>query len=434
MWFVTACVIMPSDQVFGLIDCNSFYASCERVFRPDLAKTPIVVLSNNDGCVIARSYDAKPHVKMGEPYFQCREKLRRHGIVAFSSNYALYGDMSERVMSLIESMVPASEVYSIDECFADLSGVQSCLTQFGRSIRAKVLRCTGIPVGVGIARTKTLAKLANHTAKRLQGQTGGVVDITDAFKRDWVLRNTEVKEVWGIGRRMTAHLEAMGIHKAMDLAKADPRMLREKFSVVVEKTARELAGTPCLELDEADPPKQEICCSRMFGTRLTELTPIKQAVATYTGRAAEKLRAQGSVCKRMRVAIRTGMFNPNEAHFAKGALVELPYPTNDTLLLTRAATEAVEQVFQAGYRYSKAEVMLLDLRQPGEFTDDLFAATQPVACDRLMAVMDGVNQRYGSGTLRSGSVPRNPNWGMRRELMSQSFTTRIDQLWRVHCK
>ena len=425
---------MPSDQVFGLIDCNSFYASCERVFRPDLAKTPIVVLSNNDGCVIARSYDAKPHVKMGEPYFQCREKLRRHGIVAFSSNYALYGDMSERVMSLIESMVPASEVYSIDECFADLSGVQSCLTQFGRSIRAKVLRCTGIPVGVGIARTKTLAKLANHTAKRLQGQTGGVVDITDAFKRDWVLRNTEVKEVWGIGRRMTAHLEAMGIHKAMDLAKADPRMLREKFSVVVEKTARELAGTPCLELDEADPPKQEICCSRMFGTRLTELTPIKQAVATYTGRAAEKLRAQGSVCKRMRVAIRTGMFNPNEAHFAKGALVELPYPTNDTLLLTRAATEAVEQVFQAGYRYSKAEVMLLDLRQPGEFTDDLFAATQPVACDRLMAVMDGVNQRYGSGTLRSGSVPRNPNWGMRRELMSQSFTTRIDQLWRVHCK
>ncbi len=434
MWFVTACVIMPSDQVFGLIDCNSFYASCERVFRPDLAKTPIVVLSNNDGCVIARSYDAKPYVKMGEPYFQCREKLRRHGIVAFSSNYALYGDMSERVMSLIESMVPAAEVYSIDECFADLSGVQSCLTQFGRSIRAKVLRCTGIPVGVGIARTKTLAKLANHTAKRLQGQTGGVVDITDDFKRDWVLRNTEVKEVWGIGRRMTAHLEAMGIHKAMDLAKADPRMLREKFSVVVEKTARELAGTPCLELDEADPPKQEICCSRMSGTRLTEVTPIKQAVATYTGRAAEKLRAQGSVCKRMRVAIRTGMFNPNEAHFAKGAMVELPYPTNDTLLLTRAATEAVEQVFQAGYRYSKAEVMLLDLRRPGEFTDDLFAATQPVACDRLMAVMDGVNQRYGSGTLRSGSVPRNPNWGMRRELMSQSFTTRIDQLWRVHCK
>ncbi|WP_434728739.1 translesion error-prone DNA polymerase V subunit UmuC [Pseudomonas soli] len=422
---------MPSDQVFALIDCNSFYASCERVFRPDLAKTPIVVLSNNDGCVIARSYDAKPYVKMGEPYFQAKEKLRRHGIVAFSSNYALYGDMSERVMSLIESMVPAAEVYSIDECFADLTGVQGSLTQFGREVRAKVLRCTGIPVGVGIARTKTLAKLANHTAKRLQAHTGGVVDITDDFKRDWVLRNTEVKEVWGIGRRMTAHLETMGIRMAMDLAKADPRMLRDKFSVVVEKTARELAGTPCLELDEADPPKQEICCSRMFGKRLTELAPIKQAVATYAARAAEKLRAQGSVCKRMRVSIRTGMFNPDEARYANGALVELPYPTNDTLLLTRAATEAVERVYRPEFRYSKAEVLLMDLRQPGEFTNDLFAVAQPEACERLMSVLDDINSRYGRGAMRTARAPHAPDWGMRREMMSQSFTTRIDQLWRV---
>ncbi|MEW5547722.1 translesion error-prone DNA polymerase V subunit UmuC [Pseudomonas soli] len=422
---------MPSDQVFALIDCNSFYASCERVFRPDLAKTPIVVLSNNDGCVIARSYDAKPYVKMGEPYFQAKEKLRRHGIVAFSSNYALYGDMSERVMSLIESMVPAAEVYSIDECFADLTGVQGSLTQFGREVRAKVLRCTGIPVGVGIARTKTLAKLANHTAKRLQAHTGGVVDITEDFKRDWVLRNTEVKEVWGIGRRMTAHLETMGIRMAMDLAKADQRMLRDKFSVVVEKTARELSGTPCLELDEADPPKQEICCSRMFGKRLTELAPIKQAVATYTARAAEKLRAQGSVCKRMRVSIRTGMFNPDEAKYAKGALVELPYPTNDTLLLTRAATEAAGQVYRSGFRYSKAEVLLMDLRQPGEFSDDLFAVTQPAACDRLMSMLDEINGKYGRGTMRTASVPDTPDWGMRREMMSRSYTTRIDQLWRV---
>ena len=309
--------------------------------------------------------------------------------------------------------------------------MQGSLTQFGRDVRAKVLRCTGIPVGVGIARTKTLAKLANHTAKRLQAHTGGVVDITDDFKRDWVLRNTEVKEVWGIGRRMTAHLEAMGIRTAMDLAKADPRMLRDKFSVVVEKTARELGGTPCLELDETDPPKQEICCSRMFGKRLTALAPIKQAVATYTARAAEKLRAQGSVCKRMRVSIRTGMFNPDEAKYAKGALIELPYPTNDTLLLTRAATEAVAQVYRSGFRYSKAEVLLMDLRQPGEFSDDLFAVTQPVACDRLMSMLDEINGRYGRGTMRTASVPDTPDWGMRREMMSRSYTTRIDQLWRV---
>ncbi|HGM4967423.1 TPA: DUF4113 domain-containing protein, partial [Pseudomonas putida] len=382
-------------------------------------------------CVIARSYDAKPFVKMGAPYFQCRDTLQRHGIVAFSSNYALYGDMSERVMSLIESMVPAAEVYSIDECFADLTGVQGSLTEFGRLLRAKVLKCTGIPVGVGIAPTKTLAKLANHTAKRLQAQTGGVVDICDPFKRDWVLRNTEVKEVWGIGRRMTAHLEAMGIRTAMDLTKTDPWTLRQKFSVVVEKTARELAGTPCLELEEAAPPKQEICCSRMFGKRLTDLAPIKHAVASYAGRAAEKLRAQGSVCKRMRVSIRTGMFNPDEAKYAKGVLLELPYPTNDTLLLTRAATEAVEQVYRPGYRYSKAEVLLMDLRQPGEFTDDLFAVTQPVACGRLMSVLDEINGKYGRGTMRSASVPRAPDWGMRREMMSRSYTTRLDQLWRV---
>lgn len=421
-----------NEPAFALIDCNSFYASCERVFRPDLAKVPIVVLSNNDGCVIARSYDAKPFVKMGEPYFQIKHKLRQHGIVAFSSNYALYGDMSERVMSLIESMVPAVEVYSIDEAFADLTGINS-LEQFGRQIRAHVLRCTGIPVGVGIASTKTLAKLANHTAKRLQAQTGGVVDITDPAKRDWVLRNTDVAEVWGVGRRMKVHLDGMGIKSAMDLARADPWTLRKKFSVVIEKTARELAGTPCLELDEPDPPKQEICCSRMFGKRLTELAPIKEAVATYMMRASEKLRAQNSLCKKIRVSIRTGMFNPEEAKHAVGVLVELPYPTNDVRLMTKMAVEALGRVFRPGFKYSKAEVMLLNLCQPGEYTGDLFAVAQPSETDKVMKVLDQINNRWGRGTLRTASVPTNPDWGMRREMMSQSYTTKLDQLWRVNC-
>lgn len=418
--------------VFALIDCNSFYASCERVFRPDLAKVPIVVLSNNDGCVIARSYDAKPFIKMGEPYFQIKHKLKQHGIIPFSSNYALYGDMSERVMTLIEAMVPAVEVYSIDEAFADLTGMAD-LDALGRRIRNQVLRCTGIPVGVGIAHTKTLAKLANHTAKRLQGQTGGVVDICATAKRDWVLRNTDVAEVWGVGRRMKLHLDALGIKSAMDLAKADPSMLRSKFSVVIEKTARELSGTPCLELDEPDPPKQEICCSRMFGKRLTELAPIKEAVATYMMRASEKLRAQKSLCKKIRVSIRTGMFNPDEAKYANGVVVDLPYPTDDVRLLTRTAVDAVGQVFRSGFNYSKAEVMLLNLCQPGEYTDDLFAVSQPAEATRVMTVLDQINGRWGKGTLRSASVPENPDWAMRRELMSQSYTTRLDQLWSVRC-
>jgi DNA polymerase V len=416
------------EQVFALIDCNSFYASCERVFRPDLAKTPIVVLSNNDGCVIARSYDAKNFVKMGAPYFQIKDDLRRHGIQAFSSNYSLYGDMSQRVMALIESLVPALEVYSIDEAFAELTGMPGDLEQLGRQIRATVLRGTGIPVGVGIAATKTLAKLANHTAKRFQNMTGGVVDLRDIKKRDWVLRNTGVGEVWGVGRRMKSHLEAMGIRSAMDLAKADACTLGSKFSVVIEKTARELAGVSCLELADAEPPKQEICCSRMFGTGLSEIAPIKEAVATYTQRAAEKLRAQGSLAKKMRVSIRTGMFNPDEAKYAQGALIELPYPTNDTLLMTRAACEAVERMYRPGYRYSKAEVLLLDLRQPCEFTDDLFAKSQPAVTDQMMKLMDDINGRWGRGTVRSAKVPAVPEWGMRRDMLSPSYTTRLDQL------
>jgi len=422
------------EPVFALIDCNSFYASCERVFRPDLAKTPIVVLSNNDGCVIARSYDAKPYVKMGQPYFQIKDHLRRHGVVAFSSNYALYGDMSERVMTIIESMVPALEVYSIDEAFADLTGVPGDLSAFGRHMRSTLLKRTGIPVGVGIARTKTLAKLANHTAKRLLDITGGVVDLCDPFKRDWTLRNTDVGEVWGIGKRMKAHLETMGIKTAMDLAKADPSMLRQKFSLVIEKTARELAGTPCLELGEADPPKQEICCSRMFGSRLTQIEPIKEAVATYTQRAAEKLRAQNSLCKKIRVSIRTGMFNPEEAKYANGALVELPYPTNDVRLMTKAATEAVNRLFRPGFKYSKAEVLLMDLRQPGEFTDDLFVHSQPVMADKVMSVLDEINGRWGKGVVRLASVPAAPGWAMLRDLMSQSYTTKVDQLWTVKAR
>ena len=403
------------------------------MFRPDLAKVPIVVLSNNDGCVIARSYDAKPFVKMGEPYFQIKHKLKQHGIVAFSSNYALYGDMSERVMTLIESMVPAVEVYSIDEAFADLTGMAD-LDQLGRRIRAQVLRCTGIPVGVGIAGTKTLAKLANHTAKRLQVQTGGVVNICDPFKRDWVLRNTAVSEVWGVGRRMNAHFEGMGIKTAMDLAKADPWMLHKKFSVVVEKTARELAGTPCLELDEPDPPKQEICCSRMFGKRLQELPPIKEAVATYMMRASEKLRAQGSVRKKVRVSIRTGMFSPDEAKYASGVIIDLPYPTDDVRMLTKAAVAALDRVFRPGFKYSKAEVLLMGLCQRGEYSDDLFAAAQPAEAARVMKMLDEINCRWGKGTLRAASVPSDPDWGMRREMMSRSFTTRLDQLWQVKCR
>ena len=419
---------------FALVDCNSFYASCERVFRPDLARVPIVVLSNNDGCVIARSAEAKPFIKMGEPYFQIRDKLAQHGIVAFSSNYALYGDLSQRVMTVIDSLVVNSMAYSIDEAFCDLSGMTVPLEQLGRQIRSKVLRYTGIPVGVGIAGTKTLAKLANHASKRWQLQTGGVVDITDSVRRDKLLKACDVSDVWGIGRKMTEHLKGMDINTAWDLAKADPWTLRKRFSVLVEKTARELQGVPCLEMDEIDPPKQEICCSRMFGTRLTAIEPLREAVATYSARACEKLRAQNSLCKKVRVSIRTGMFNPDEPKYARGVICELPYPTDDTRVITKAAVAALSELFQEGFKFSKAEILLMDLRQPNEFTGDLFSVSQPETTEKVMSVLDAINGRWGRGTLRVARVPSDPAWGMRRERMSQSFTTRVDQLWTVYCK
>ncbi|PTC33729.1 Error-prone, lesion bypass DNA polymerase V (UmuC) [Pseudomonas paraeruginosa] len=391
-----------------------------------------MVLSNNDGCVVSRTPEAKAlGIKMGVPWFQIRQAFEAAGGMAFSSNYALYGDLSERVMTVIEGMVPALEVYSIDEAFAELTGVVGDLEALGREIRAQVLACTGIPTGVGIGPTKTLAKLANYAAKKWQRQTGGVVDLRCPERRAKLLAVTPVGEVWGVGRRLTERLGAMGIKTAGDLAGADVWSLRKQFSVLLEKTARELRGTACLELDGPAPPKQEICCSRMFGQRLSRIEPIREAVATYAARACEKLRAQRSVCKRVRVSIRTGMFNPDEPKFARGVLCELPYPSDDTRLITHAALVGLEQIYRPGFTFAKAQVLLMDLCQRGEYTDDLFAATQPAASEKVMAVLDAVNAKWGRGTLRPGIVPPTPAWGMRREMMSQSFTTRLDQLWSV---
>ena len=418
---------MP-EPVFALIDCNSFYASCERVFRPDLQRRPIVVLSNNDGCVIARSADAKPFVKMGALFHEIRGELKRHGIVAFSSNYALYGDMSERVMSIIEARVPALEVYSVDEAFADLTGIPGSLDNLSRTLQSEIKQKTGIPVGIGIAGTKTLAKLANHAAKRWQRQTGGVVDLRDPVRRDKLLKVMPVEEVWGIGRRMQAHLNALGIKTAWDLANCDTWELRKRFNVIIEKTARELRGTACLKLEEAAPAKQEICCSRSFGKRLKTIEPIQDAVTAYATRAAEKLRQQSSLCRQIRVSLRTGMFNPNEAKYANGLLCQLPYPTDDTRLIIASAQEGIKRLFRDGFSYAKAQVLLLDLCRRDEYTQDLFAPEQPVRTERLMSTLDAINGRWGRGTLQPGRIAKPTEWAMRREMLSLAYTTQWSEL------
>ncbi|WP_313127870.1 translesion error-prone DNA polymerase V subunit UmuC [Stutzerimonas nitrititolerans] len=413
--------------MFALIDCNSFYASCERVYRPWLDGVPVVVLSN-DGCVIARTHEAKRlGIPMGAPYFKWRHQLRDWGVVCFSSNYELYGQMSARVMTTLEGMFPRLEVYSIDEAFADLTGLPGDMAALGREARARVLMWTGIPVGVGIGPTKTLAKLANWAAKTWR-KSEGVIDLRDPSRRDRLLQITEVSEVWGVGRRLTARLKPLGIKTAWDLAQYDPASLRQQFSVVLEKTARELRGISCLHLAEVEPPRQMICSSKMFGARVRELPPIRQAVAAYVSKAAEKLRAQGSLAGTLQVAIRTGMHNPNQPRYANAINCPLPYPTDDTRVLAAAAVRGLDAIYRPGYAYSKAEVLLMDLRQRGEFTDDLFAAAPRLGADRLMDVVDRINAQEGRGTVRLGRIPAAPKWAMRREMMSQRYTTRWDEL------
>jgi DNA polymerase V len=413
---------MP-EPVFALIDCNSFYASCERVFRPDLQRTPIVVLSNNDGCVIARSAEAKPLVKMGALFHEIQGDLKRQGVMVFSSNYALYGDMSERVMGIIEARLPLVEVYSIDEAFADLSGMPESLDALARALQSEIKQKTAIPVGIGIASTKTLAKLANHAAKRWQRQTGGVVDLRDGLRRDNLLKAMPVEGVWGIGKRMQAQLNSLGIKTAWDLASADTWMLRKRFNVLIEKTARELRGTACLELEEAAPAKREICCSRSFGKRLKTLEPIQEAITAYAARAAEKLRQQGSLCRQIRISLRTGMFNPDEARYANGLLCQLPYPTDDTRLIIAAAREGIARLYRDGFSYAKAHVLLLDLCRRDEYTQDLFTPEQPVKTERLMSTLDAINARWGRGTLCPGRIAKPAEWSMRRQHVSQAYTT-----------
>ena len=414
--------------MFALIDCNSFYASCERVYRPWLDAVPVVVLSNNDGCVIARTREAKRlGIPMGAPYFQWRDQMREWGVVCFSSNYELYGQMSARVMTTLEEMFPRLEVYSIDEAFADLTGLQSDLVELGREARARVLLWTGIPVGVGIGPTKTLAKLANWAAKTWR-KSEGVIDLRDPSRRDRLLQMTDVSEVWGVGRRLTARLQPLGIKTAWDLAQYDPVSLRRQFSVVLEITARELRGISCLQLEEAVPPRQITCSSKMFGARVRELPPIREAVAAYVSKAAEKMRAQGSLAGALQVAIRTGMHNPDQPRYANAINCPLPYPTDDTRVLAAAAIRGLDAIYRPGYAYSKAEVLLMDLRQRGEFTGDLFAASPSPGADRLMAVIDRINAREGRGTVRLGRIPAAPEWAMRREMMSQRYTTRWDEL------
>ncbi|HCU1807326.1 TPA: Y-family DNA polymerase [Klebsiella aerogenes] len=417
--------------MFALCDVNSFYASCETVFRPDLRGRPVVVLSNNDGCVISRSAEAKPFVKMGEPYFKQKDIFRHHGVVCFSSNYELYADMSNRVMTTLEEMSPRCEKYSIDEVFCDLTGVHNCrvLTEFGHELRATVRQRTHLTVGVGIAQTKTLAKLANHAAKRWQQQTGGVVDLSNAERQRKLMAALPVEEVWGVGRRIAKRLETMGIRTVLQLADTDIRFIRKHFNVVLERTVRELRGEPCLELEEFAPVKQEIICSRSFGHRITEYEEMRQAICSYASRAAEKLRQEHQYCRFISVFVKTSPFAPDERYYANNASVTLLTPTQDSRDIIAAATRCLDAIWQSGCRYQKAGVMLGDFYSQGVAQLNLFDENAPRKnSQKLMEVLDRLNAEDGRGTLYFAGQGIQQPWQMKREMLSPRYTTRYSDL------
>ncbi len=413
----------------ALVDCNNFYVSCERVFNPKLEGRPVVVLSNNDGCAVARSNEVKAlGVKMGTPWFQMRDLAAQHGIVALSSNYALYADMSNRVMAILAEYSPDQEIYSIDESFLGLDGFnQLDLVEYGHGIRQRVKQWTGIPVCVGIAATKTLAKLANHCAKKGLAGSEGVCDFgrMSAAERSSLFSHIEVGEVWGIGRQLTKQLAGRGIATVEDLCTADAKTLRREFSVVVERTVTELNGIACMELEQAVPNKQQIQSSRSFGSYVYDLPTLNEAVATYIATAAVKLRAQESLAGMVQVYVRT---NPHKdaPQYQRGLTIPLPEATDDTLRLTRAALWGLKRIYRPGFAYQKAGVALLDLSDAANRQMSLVSTAKDNT--RLMQVMDRINALWGRGTLRSAAEGIEKEWRMKRGNMSPCYTTNWDDI------
>jgi DNA polymerase V len=413
----------------ALVDGNNFYVSCERVFNPKLESRPVVVLSNNDGCAVARSAEVKAlGVKMGTPWFQMRDLARQHGIVALSSNYALYADMSNRMMVVLSQFSPDQEIYSIDECFLGLEGFGHYdLVEYGKAIRQRVSRWVGIPVCVGIAETKTLAKLANHCAKKALAGTEGVCDLNRLTKQDLsqLFASIGVGEVWGVGRQLTRKLGELGITTVEGLRRANPKTLRDRFSVVLERTVAELNGVSCLSLEEEVPNKQQIISSRSFGQYVYDLPPLKEAVASYIAIAAEKLRAQGSLAGMVQVYIRT---NPHKdaPQYQRGLTIPLPEATDDTLSLTRAALWGLKRIYRPGFAYQKAGIALLDLTDARTPQMNLFSTTKDNT--KLMQVMDRINAIWGRGTLRSAAEGIEKGWKMKREKVSPGYTTCWEQV------
>ena len=422
----------------ALVDVNNFYVSCERVFNPKLQSRPMVVLSNNDGCCIARSNEAKAlGIRMGEPWFKVRDLANRNGVVAYSSNYALYADMSNRVMSLLADFAPSIEIYSIDECFLNLAGFnRSRLAADAGRMRERVWKWLGLPVCVGIAPTKTLAKLANHVAKK-RPAFGGVCDLDalDTTAVDALMHSIAVNEVWGVGPRLTEHLSKLGILTVADLRAADSQTLRRRFSVVLERTVMELRGTRCLGLEEVAPAKKQIISSRSFGHSVTQVEELTEAAASYAARAAEKLRRQNSVAGLLQVFLKTNVFKPDEPSHHPVMSLPLSDASSDTRVLAAHAVHGVRCIYRKGFRYVKAGIVLSEISDSANRQSSFYQSEASIERSmHAMQAMDSINRRMGRNTLAIAAAGVRRPWQMKREMKSPHFTTQWSDLAVAQCR
>jgi len=409
--------------MYALVDCNNFYASCERVFDPRLEQRPIVVLSNNDGCVIARSNEAKAlGIAMGEPAFQKEEVYAKHNVAVFSSNFALYGDMSQRVMRTLAQHSAAMEIYSIDEAFLECGGLTADgLDRFGSQLRKTVKQWTGIPVSIGVAPTKTLAKVANHVAKRLPDNSGVCVLEKDETI-EYCLKKLPVEKLWGVGQRYALFLRSWGINTAWDLRRMPEGWVKDNMTVVGLRLQKELKGEPCIPMEHNPQKKKEICTSRSFGTMVTELDELKQAVSMYATRCSEKLRAQNSCTNLVEVFLHTNPFRPDLPQYKNVRFVRLPVAS--TLSIVQAALRGLRSIYRAGYQYKKAGVIVSGLVPSNTIQYNLFHSTDEDRHMRLMNAMDTVNDREGRDILRVAEQGFDRRWTLRQERLSPCYTTR----------
>jgi DNA polymerase V len=415
----------------ALVDCNNFYASCERLFQPALRGKPVVVLSNNDGCVIARSNEAKAlGIGMGDPWHLSKPKFARHGVIVRSSNYTLYGDLSARVMKVLHEFTPDLEIYSIDEAFLSFGGFESRLEKHARELRRTTLQWTGIPVSVGIAPTKTLAKVANRTAKKQPGRDG-VCDLTKESDQIDALANLELTDLWGVAGRMALRLNELGIDTPLKLRDADTTMLRERLGVVMERMSRELRGIPCQELVLTNPDKKSIIASRSFGRTVTTRHEMSEAVSSHTERAAEKMRRQHLAASMISVFVTTNPFKAEDRQYATSYGVRLPVPSADTAILLHAAAHALDRIWREGFRYKKAGVMLLDLAPAAIVQGDLWTAPDTLQRKSLMQTIDRLNADHGRGVVRFASTGTKQEWKLRCDQRSPRYTTDWNELLQV---